>query len=112
MPQASVAEAEPSAPFISPEVGLQPRLNEPPFAVIVGGVTSAVQVTKRDTVAELPQPSDAVNVLTCERAHPSLTTGASEEPGVIVAQALVAIAPPSAARISLATGLQPNGTVA
>ena len=111
MPHASVAEAEPSAPFISPAVGLQPRLNEPPFAVIVGGVTSSVQVTVRDAVAELPQPSDAMNVLILERAHPSLTTGASEGTGVIEPQALVAIASPSAMRTSLATGLQPNGTV-
>ena len=63
VPHASVAEAEPSAPFISPVVGLQPSVNEPPFAVIVGAVTSAVHVAVRDVVEVLPQASLAVNVL-------------------------------------------------
>ena len=63
VPHASVAEAEPSAPFISPVVGLQPSVNEAPFAVIVGAVTSAVQVAVREVVEVLPQASLAVNVL-------------------------------------------------
>ena len=63
LPHASVAEAEPRAPFISPVVGLHPRVNEVPVAVIVGAVTSAVHVAVRDVVEVLPQASIAVNVL-------------------------------------------------
>jgi hypothetical protein len=62
-PHASVAEAEPRAPFISPVVGLHPRLNEPPVAVMTGAVTSAVHVAVREVVELLPQASVAVNVL-------------------------------------------------
>ena len=63
MPHASVAVAEPSAPLISPAVGLHPSVNEAPVAVIVGAVTSAVHVAVRDAVEVLPQASLAVNVL-------------------------------------------------
>src|SRR5204862_8000578 len=60
---ASVAEAEPSAPFISPVVGLHPRLNEPPLAVRTGAVLSDVHVAVRDVVEVFQQASLAVNVL-------------------------------------------------
>ena len=63
VPHASVAVAVPSAPLISPAVGLHPRVNAVPVAVIVGAVTSAVHVTVRDAVEVLPQASLAVNVL-------------------------------------------------
>ena len=63
VPQASVAIAEPSAALISEAVELQPSDKLVPFAVIVGGVTSLVQLTVFDTVAVLPQASFAVNVL-------------------------------------------------
>ena len=63
LPHASVAEAVPSAPFISPVVGLHPRVNEAPPVVNVGGVTSAVQVAVRDAVEVFPQASLAVHVL-------------------------------------------------
>jgi hypothetical protein len=62
-PQASVAEAEPSAALRSPADGLHPSVVPVPFAVIVGGVVSAVHVTVREVVAVLPQASLAVNVL-------------------------------------------------
>jgi hypothetical protein len=71
-PQASVAEAEPNARLISVAAGLQPSDSVVPFAVIVGAVLSAVQVTVRETVAVLPQASLAVHVLVCERPHPLL----------------------------------------
>ena len=78
----------------------------------VGGVTSAVHVTVRDVVAVLSQASLAVNVLLCEREHPSLVTGPSL--GVIVGwlHASVAEAVPKAPVISDAAGLHPNGTFA
>jgi hypothetical protein len=63
VPQASVAVAEPSAALISVAVELQPSNKLVPVAVIVGGVTSLVQLTVFDTVAVLPQASFAVNVL-------------------------------------------------
>ena len=63
VPQASEALAEPSPALISEAAGLHPRDVAVPFAVIVGGVRSFVQVTVLAAVAELPQPSEAVNVL-------------------------------------------------
>jgi len=63
VPQASVAVAEPSAALISEAVELQPRDKLVPFAVIVGDITSLVQLTVFETVAVLPQASVAVNVL-------------------------------------------------
>ena len=63
VPHASVAVAEPRAPFISPAVGLHPRVNEAPVAVMTGAVTSAVHVAVREVVEVLPQASLAVNVL-------------------------------------------------
>src|SRR5678815_2898178 len=109
VPHASVAEAEPRAPFISPVVGLQPRLNEAPFAVIVGAVTSAVHVAVRDAVAVLPQPPVAVNVLVLERLHPMLSVGPSLDVMVTLAQASVAVTVPKAAFISFSDGLHPRG---
>src|SRR5204863_10082741 len=79
VPHASVAEAEPRAPFISPVVGLHPRLNEPPVAVRTGAVLSDVHVAVRDVVEVFAQASIAVNVLVCVRAQPLLTTLPSEE---------------------------------
>jgi len=73
-PQASVAEADPSAALISPADGLHPSERPVPFADIEGAVLSAVQVAVRDVVAVLPQPSLAVNVLVCERPQPVLPT--------------------------------------
>ena len=61
-PQLSVAEAEPSAALMSEAAGLHPRVVVPD-AVIEGGVLSEVHVTVLAAVAELPQPSEATNVL-------------------------------------------------
>src|SRR6185503_3908676 len=108
VPQASVAEAEPSARPISLADGLHPSDVAVPLAVIVGGVVSAVQLTVREVVAVLPQPSLAVNVLVCERAHPLLVTLPSLCVTVVVPQASVAEAEPSARPISLADGLHPS----
>src|SRR5688572_33439860 len=64
VPHASVAVAVPRAASISLAAGLHARLLVVPVAVITGGVTSAVQVTVLEVVAELPQASTAVKVLT------------------------------------------------
>src|SRR5437868_2595901 len=49
-PQLSVAIALPRAASISAEIGLQPSVVVVPVAVIVGAVTSYVQLTIRDAV--------------------------------------------------------------
>ena len=61
--QASVAVALPKAASICAAVGLQPSDVAVPVAVITGGTRSLVQVTVLEVVAELPQPSTAVNIL-------------------------------------------------
>src|SRR5512143_1819095 len=61
VPHASVAVALPSAASIAVAGGLHPTLKLFPVAVMVGAVTSAVQVAVRDVVDVLPQPSVAVN---------------------------------------------------
>ena len=77
----------------------------------VGGVISDVQVTVRDAVLVLPHPSLAVNVLVVDLIQ--VPDVASLHVIVGVLHASVAVAVPSAAVISEATGLQLNiGTVA
>jgi hypothetical protein len=80
--------------------------------VITGGVRSLVQLTVLIAVAELPQPSEAMNVLTCEKAQPLEVTAPSVNVTIGVLQAAVAVADPSAAVISAAEGLQPRVTEA
>jgi hypothetical protein len=63
VPQASDADAVPRAAFISAAVGLHPSVVVVPPVVITGGVRSLVHVTLVEAVAELPQPSAALNVL-------------------------------------------------
>ena len=63
VPQLSVAVAVPRAASISAEVGLQPRVEVVPVAVITGAVTSYVQLIVLEEVELLPQPSVAVQVL-------------------------------------------------
>ena len=63
LPQASVAEAVPSALLISAVDGLHPRVVVVPPVTITGAVLSAVHVTVRDAVEVLPQASLAVQVL-------------------------------------------------
>ena len=77
-----------------------------------GGVLSAVHVTVLAAVAELPQPSEAVNVLTCDLEQLLDCTAPSVNVTIGVLQAAVAVADPSAAVISEADGLQPRVTEA
>ena len=102
---ASVAVAEPSAALISEAVGLQPRVTGP-GTKIVNGVLSTIHVTVVEAVAELPQPSTAVNVLVWLTEQLSVTAAPSEEVIVTALHASVALAEPSAAVISEAVGLQ------
>ena len=67
-----------------------------------------VHVTVVEAVAELPQPSEAVNVLVCEAEQPLDCTGPSVNVTDGVPQAAVAVAEPRAAVISEAEGLQPR----
>jgi hypothetical protein len=112
VPQPSVAVAVPNAAVISEAEGLQPSDVAVPVAVIDGGVRSAVHVTVLAAVAELPQPSDAVNVLVCDCEQLLVCTAPSVNVIIGVLQAAVAVAVPSAAVISEAEGLQPRVTEA
>ena len=71
---------------------------------------SEVQVTVLAAVTELPQPSEAVNVLVCEREQLFVCTVPSVNAIIGVLHAEVAVAVPSAALISEAVGLQPRVT--
>jgi hypothetical protein len=75
-------------------------------------VLSLVHVTVLEAVAELPQPSEAVNVLTCDLKHPLLDIAPSFDVTIGVLHAAVAVAEPRAAVISEAEGLQPSVTEA
>ena len=111
VPQASVAVADPNAPFKAPLLGLlltQPKDNELPVAVSIGGVISSVHVAVRDVVEVFPQASVAVQVLICDRPHPVLTIAPSVEVTVSVPQASVAVAVPSAPFIVAVDGLHPS----
>ena len=70
-----------------------------------------VHVTVVEAVAELPQPSEAVNVLVCEAEQPSDCTGPSINVTTGVPQAAEAVAEPKAALISEAEELQPRSGV-
>jgi hypothetical protein len=112
VPQPSVAVAEPSAAEISEAEGLQPKVFVVPDAVMTGAVLSLVQLTVLIAVVELPQPSEAVKVLTCDQAQPLLVSAPSVNVTIGVLQVAVAVAEPSAAVISEAEGLQPRVTKA
>jgi len=105
VPQASVAVAPPNAASISAEVGLQPRAEPLPVAVIVGVVRSAVHVIVREVVDVFPQTSVAVKVLVWDRTHPLLTIAPSAVVIVGVPHASVAVAFPNAAFIAAEVGL-------
>jgi hypothetical protein len=109
--QPSVAIAVPSAALISEAEGLQPSVVVVPLAVMDGPLRSWIHVTVEEAVAELPQPSEAVNVLVCEAEHEVVVTGPSETVTDGDPQAAVAVAEPSAALISEAEGLQPRVVV-
>ena len=78
--------------------------------VNTGAVRSDVHVTVLAAVTLLPQPSEAVNVLVCEREQLFVCTVPSVNAMIGVLQAEVAVALPSAALISEAVGLQPRVT--
>jgi len=108
LPHASLAVAVPSALLISPEVGLHPRVVVVPPVVIDGPELSAVHVTVREAVAVLPQASLAVHVLVCEREQLLLEMLPSLDVRVVLPQASVAVAVPSALLISPVDGLHPS----
>ena len=110
MLQPSVADTEPSAAVIADEVGLQPSGTSAYDPVNAGGIWSAVHLTVLVTVAVLPQPSTAMNVLVCEAEHEVVVIVPSVEVMVGAAQPSVAVAVPKAAAISEAEGLQPSET--
>ena len=114
MLQASLAVAAPSAASIAAELGLHPRapLAGVPVAVIVGAVTSTVQVAVLDVVDILPQASVAVNVLVCTRRQPSVVTAPVDAVTVVAPQASVAVALPRAASIAAVVGLHPSAPLA
>ena len=106
--QPSVAVAEPSAASISEAEGLQPSVVVVPLAVMDGPLRSWIHVTVVEAVAELPQPSEAMNVLVCDAEQEVVTTCPSETVTDGVLHAAVAVAEPRAALISEAEGLQPR----
>ena len=108
--QPSVADAEPSAAVISVAAGLQPSGTTTYDPVKVGGIRSLVQFTVLEVVAELPQPSTAVNILVLEDEQLDVDTAPSVNVIVAVLQPSVAVADPSAAVISAVRGLQPRVT--
>jgi hypothetical protein len=112
-PHPSVAVADPNAALISDAVGLQPSVVVVPFAVIVGGVRSLVQLIVLDAVAVLPQASIAINVLVCVAVQLLDVVMTAASVGVIVTapHASVAVAEPSAALMSDAVGLHPSVVV-
>ena len=76
-----------------------------------GGVLSAVHVTVLEAVAVLPQTSIAVQVRVCDREQVFVAIGPSLGVNVEPPQSSVAVAVPSAALISLETGLHPKVNV-
>ena len=110
--QAAVAVAEPRAAVISEAEGLQPSVTVAGIIIMVGGLGALSQVTVLDIVAELPQPSTAVNILVCEEEQLLVDTVPSVNVIVAVLHASVADAEPSAAVIAVEVGLQPSGTSA
>ena len=102
VPHASVAVAVPSAAVISEAVGLQASVN-----CIATGCTNGCGLsvsspcyTVLEAVAELLQPSIAVNVLTCVKTKPLVEIVPSVNVTIGVLQASVAVARTSAAGIS------------
>ena len=78
--------------------------------MIVGAAKSSVQVTVRDMVVELPQPSVAVKVLVCDLKHvPVIAPSACVIVGVL--QPSAEVAEPSAETIADDAGLHPSATV-
>ena len=78
---------------------------------MVGALGALSQVTVLEVVAELPQPSTAVNVLVCEALHEVVVIVPSVDVIVVVLQPSVAVAEPSAAEIADEVGLQPSASL-
>ena len=108
----SVAVAVPRAASISQQLDYNQEYVAVHVAVMTGGIRSLVQLTVLIAVAELPQPSVAIKVLTCEKAQPLEVTAPSVNVTIGVLQAAVAVAEPSAASIAAAAGLHPRVTEA
>jgi hypothetical protein len=106
--QAAVAVAEPRAALISEADGLQPRVATAPVIIIVGGLGTLVHVTVVAAVAVLPHASMATNVLVLEALHDVVDIAPSLDIIDAVLQPSLAVAAPSAALISEASGLQPR----
>jgi uncharacterized protein involved in response to NO len=102
VPHASVAIATPAAG--TPD-GLHPSSEPAGQDVIVGGVTSTVQVKTWAQVAVFPHPSVAVYVLVCDLRQPFVDIVPRAEVMVGVPQASVAITVPAA---GTPDGLQPK----
>ena len=96
---------------MSAAVGLQSSVTLVYEPVNAGGARSLVQLTVLEVVAELPQPSTAVNVLTCVTVHDEVVAAASLDVIVTAEQPSVAVADPRAAVISAAVGLQSSVTL-
>jgi len=80
--------------------------------VNTGEATSIIHVTVLEMVALFPQPSVAVNVLTCVRVHPVDCIAPSFCVTVGVPQASVAVADPNAVVMAEDNGLHPKFCVA
>ena len=78
---------------------------------MVGALGALSQLTVLEVVAELPQPSTAVNILVCEEEQLLVDTAPSVNVIVAVLQPSVADAVPRAAEIADEVGLQPSGTL-
>ena len=107
---AAVAVADPRAAVISAAEGLHPSVTEAGIIIMVGALGALSQLTVLEVVAELPQPSTAVNILVCEEEQLLVDIAPSVNVIVGVLHASLAEADPSAAVISEAKGLQPSGT--
>ena len=102
VPHASVAVAAPGA---GTPAGLQPKSPPGGQNVIVGGVTSNVQVKSCVQVEVLPQPSVAVYVRVWDLKQPFTVIAPNEDVIVGVPHASVAVAAPGA---GTPAGLQPR----
>jgi hypothetical protein len=76
--------------------------------VTTGAVISNVQVTVRDKLAVLPQPSVAIHVLVCDLAQPVDPTWLSDDVNDCTLQLSVAVAPSNTLLIVAVDGLQPS----
>jgi len=93
------------------DVGLHPSGASLPLAVIMGAVTSSVQVAVLDVVAVLPHMSVAVHDLVCDLVHPLLLIDPVFVVTVVVPHPSVAVALPNAASMADDAGLHASGVL-